>query len=95
MIPAIGEQFDLFTWYRWLFAIVVSTYTILIMARAARHVISFASGKERYRVVLIRFVTVQLLRLRIRRFVSELSQITALLVLLVVVLWLHHRLGYV
>lgn len=95
MIPAIDEHFDPFIWYRWLFAIVATSYTLVLMFRSIRHIIAALSQTGRYRVVLVRFVTVQLLRLRFRRFASELAQIAALVVLLIGCLWLHHRLGYV
>lgn len=88
----MAAQIELFDLYRWTLATVCAVYTLIQTGLALwRWLVYF--GQTRKQAVLGRYVAVQLLRLRVRRFGFELAQIAVLLVGLGLVLWCHQKVG--
>jgi hypothetical protein len=92
---AMDESFDLFAFYRWALAIVCSVYTVIRLGQTAQSWLAFLWEPTPYHRTLRHYATVQLLRVRVRRFATELLEIVALTLVLAGLLWLHRQLGYV
>lgn len=90
----LGE-FDLFAFYRWLLAIVCGIYTILRLGQTLQTWTGRLWSAHPRSRTLRRYAAVQLLRINVRRFTLDLVQIAALASGLGVLLWLHHRWGFV
>ncbi len=81
-----SELFDL---YRQVLVIVVGTYAVVKTVNFALRWQAKTSAARRAEAVARRYLVVQFLRLRIRRFTLDLLQVAALLVILSYLLWLH------
>ncbi len=82
---------DLFDVFRWSLALVCTVYaSVQITVTLRAWLVYFATSRET--ALLGRYVSVQLLRLRVRRFLPEVLQITLLLVVLLVIVWVHFHL---
>ncbi len=86
---------DLFAFYRWVLFIIGTVYTVVVTARSLWSWVEFLWAPERWSGPLRRYVLVQALRIRIRRFTLELAQIAALTAAFFILVWLHRRLGFV
>ena len=80
---------DIFDLFRYLLAIFVATYLVLRAANFIMQIQSAAESAGRRGTLMARYMWVQLLRARLRRFSWDLAQIAALLALLVYLLILH------
>jgi hypothetical protein len=80
---------DLFGLYRQLLVIVVGTYTVVRMVNFVWHWQLATRSAGRAEAIARRYLVVQVLRLRIRRFVLDLLEVGVLLVVLGYLLWLH------
>jgi hypothetical protein len=89
------RDLDLFALYRWLLAIVVSVYTVIRLAQTVNNWVGYLWSAHPRSGTMRRYLTVQLLRIRLRRFTLDLLEIAALTAVLTVLLWLHHRLEYI
>lgn len=84
---------DLFDVFRWSLALVCTIYaTLQIIVSVRAWLVYFRSSRQT--AILGRYVTVQLLRLRLKRFLPELLQIAALLLILGGIVWCHYHLEY-
>ena len=80
---------DLFDLYRQLLVIVVGTYTVV---RTVNFVLRWQLATRsagRAEAIARRYLALQLLRVRIRRFAPDLLEVGVLLVVLGYLLWLH------
>ncbi|MFQ5413409.1 MAG: hypothetical protein ACE5E6_03025 [Phycisphaerae bacterium] len=84
-------SFDLFEFYRFILAALVSTYTIARFVAAIWWWQGLGAGGSRGGAFLRRYVVVQLLRLRVWRFAWDLATIAGLVVILVIVIRSHRH----
>lgn len=80
---------DLFDLYRRLLGLVVTVYLVFRLSHAYVNLQASAAQASRTQGLLWRYLAVQLLRTRLRRFIPELLQILILAGLLGYLLW-HH-----
>ncbi len=80
---------DLFDLYRRLLTLVVTVYLVFRLSNAYINLQTSAAKAGRTQGLLWRYLAVQLLRTRLRRFVPELLQILILAGLLGYLLWRH------
>ncbi len=67
----IAQGFDLFDFWRWFLAIACTVYTIIFTVRWAWDWLAYLSSGGRSIAMLRRYIIVQALRLRVRRFQEE------------------------
>lgn len=80
---------DLFKFWRYLLAIVVTVYATVITLQSLWGWVVWLSGKDRYRSLLRRYVIVQGLRLRFKTFWGDLL-ICGLLCVVFLLMWALH-----
>ncbi|MFQ5491239.1 MAG: hypothetical protein ACE5GE_10995 [Phycisphaerae bacterium] len=80
---------DIFDLYRRLLALVVGVYIVVRLVNAFGNLQTAARSATRTQGLLLRYMLVQVLRTRIRRFTPDLLQIALLGGLLVYLLWRH------
>ncbi len=83
---------DLFHLFRWMLVVVCTVYATLQLVSSLWGWHEYLSPSKRETAVLRRYVLLQLLRLRVHRFLWELLQIVTLLGALAYLVWLHHTL---
>jgi len=82
---------DIFDLYRQLLAIVVSTYIVVRMVNFVLRWQLATEAAPRWEALVRRYLTVQLMRLRVRRFLFELGQVAVLAAVFGYLLLLHWR----
>ena len=82
-------RFDLFDFFRFMLALVVSIYCLIRFIMWATLALRAVAGTDRTTGLLRNYLAVQLLRIRIRRFFLDLTQIAALSVLLLLLIRRH------
>jgi hypothetical protein len=82
------ENVDLFDVYRWLLALLVTVYTLVVVSRALYQWLGFFAS-SRHTQVAGRYALLLLLRIHVRRFRGELLSIAGLLALFVFIMYLH------
>ncbi len=80
---------DLFESWRLLLTVVCAVYVTLMTGRSLWRIAAQLSGPGRTTSIVRRYVTIQLLRVRLRRHWAELLQIAALLVILAMLMRAH------
>lgn len=88
-------EVDLFGFYRWILFLIGTVYTIVVTGRSVLSWLEWLWSPERWSGPLRRYVLVQALRIRFRRFTLELAEIAALAGAFAVLVWLHRWLGFV
>ncbi|MCK6456914.1 MAG: hypothetical protein L6Q92_10355 [Phycisphaerae bacterium] len=86
-----AADLDLFDVWRWMLALLCTTYAVVVTLRTAWDWIVFLSGTGRDRVLIRNYALVLLLRMRWRPFAWELAGIAVWSVVLGVLLWAHVR----
>ncbi len=81
----VGDR-DLFEMWRWLLCVVCAVYAVVVTGRSLWGWYEYLSKQNRTRVIVRKYVLVQLLRLRLRPLARELSLIGFWLILLAFVL---------
>lgn len=80
---------DLFSLWRWMLFVVVSVYSIIVIAQSAWGWYVYLSPSDPYMSILRRYVLVHSLRVRIRAFGADLGICALLLVVMGLIGWLH------
>ncbi|NLX03596.1 MAG: hypothetical protein GXY33_00475 [Phycisphaerae bacterium] len=83
------EGFDPFFFFRRILVIFATLYSGLILARAGWRWFKYLYFPDRSRQLLRRYLFIQLMRVRLRRFGGDLLQIAGLLAIMGLVIWLH------
>lgn len=86
---------DLFALYRWLLAIVCTVYAAVRLWQTIYGWWVYLWSPQPGFGTLRRYLFVQALRVRARRFAGPLLEIVVLSAVLIGLLWLHRHLGYV
>ena len=84
---------DLFNFFRWLLAIVVTIYATIITLQSLYEWYLWLAGNDRYVSMLRRYVIVHGLRLRFTSFWGDLA-VCVLLCVVFVLLWRAHAVLY-
>ncbi|MFH1420228.1 MAG: hypothetical protein ABII12_18300 [Planctomycetota bacterium] len=84
-----GGGRDLFEMWRWLLCVVCAVYAVVVTGRSLWGWYVYLSARDRTRMIMRKYVVVQLLRLRLRPLARELSLIGFWLILLALVLSRH------
>jgi len=87
--------FDLFFFFRRFLMIACAVYAIVRLSQSMWRWWRYLFAPRRSAALARHYLLLQVLRIRVRRFATELAQIAALAAVLVLVIWLHHRLGLV
>jgi len=86
-------EFDLFEFYRWMIAVICTIYATVITWHSLTAWLAWFKS-SRPTVMMGRYVSVQLLRVRILKFGFEIAQILALSALLGLLIYWHGVLEY-
>jgi hypothetical protein len=84
-------EFDLFAFYRFILTVFVASYAIMRLACLTRRWQSLGADDPRGAGLLRRYLTVQLLRTRLRRFMPDIAAIGVLLIVLLLLIGAHWR----
>ena len=84
--------FDVFFLWRWILAVSGGVYTLLRTIQSINRCLDWLEAKDRLSRIRRRYVTLHLLRLRVRDFWWELLQIVLLVVSLVLIIYGHYLL---
>ena len=87
-----AHGFDLFFLWRWILAVSGGVYTLLRMIQSMSRWLDWLEARDRLSRIRRRYVTLHLLRVRVRDFWWELLQIVGLVVLLVLIVRVHYLL---
>jgi hypothetical protein len=82
-------EIDFFTLWRWLLAVVVTVYSLIIITQTLWSYGVWLSSGDRYTAILRRYLVVQSLRLRLRAFAADLAVCGLLCGALLLLGWLH------
>ena len=80
---------DIFSVWRWLLAVVVTVYATIVLAQSAWGYYVWLAAEDRYTAILRRYIAVQSLRVRLRKFAADLCICAGLVVILGLLGWLH------
>ncbi len=87
-----AHGFDLFFLWRWILAVSGGVYTLLRMIQSMSRWLDWLEARDRLSRIRRHYVTLHLLRVRVRDFWWELLQIVLLVVLLVLIIRGHYLL---
>ncbi|MHC4064937.1 MAG: hypothetical protein ACYSUQ_04805 [Planctomycetota bacterium] len=80
---------DIFDLYRQLLAIILATYMVVRLANFIWRWQLASGSARRWESMARRYLVVQFLRIRVRRFVVDLLQLSVLAVVFAYLVWLH------
>jgi hypothetical protein len=83
------QEFDLFTLFRTLLFVALTTYTVLATVSGLRRVVGLLRGRDPRKRLLRAYLGYQLVSLRLRPLAGELLQIAFWVTMLVCLWWLH------
>jgi hypothetical protein len=84
-------EFDLFAIFRWTLATMCTVYVVVVTINSLVSWLRYFAT-TRYTAVMGRYTYVLLLRIRIRRFASDLIQIVFLVVVFAAIVYAHYAL---